>query len=145
MNDKELVSKVRSSMYGQCRSRGYAAPVDVLIDVGILSKQKCEEWRFGKVPFLEAVCNINLHKLSLVLRVMRQYASQQGLKASFMYYKRWGAKKHGHKVTIPLRFTKSGNPEIEKLYATHYVDPERVRQKEVYSKEEDDGDIDMRA
>ena len=37
-------------------------------------------------------------------------------------------KKHGHKPVIPLRFSKSGNPEIEKAYATHYVDSGRTEQ-----------------
>ena len=40
--------------------RGYAAPVDVLMDIGVLSKQDYENWRFGKVPYLERVCKINL-------------------------------------------------------------------------------------
>ena len=42
MNDKELVGKVHSSMY-QCQKRGYAAPVDVLMDIGYLSKQRYED------------------------------------------------------------------------------------------------------
>ena len=29
---------------------------------------------------------------------------------------------------IPLLFCKSGNPEIERRYATHYVDAKRVSQ-----------------
>ena len=37
-------------------------------------------------------------------------------------------KKQGHKPVIPLRFSKSGNPEIERAYATHYVDLGRVEQ-----------------
>ena len=47
MNEKELVCKIHSSMYHQLQVRGYAAPVDVLIDTGILPKQKYEDWRFG--------------------------------------------------------------------------------------------------
>ncbi len=43
MNDDELISKVHSAMYHQCQERGYAAPVDVLMDIGVLSKQKYEE------------------------------------------------------------------------------------------------------
>ena len=136
MNEKDLISKVHDSMYRQCRDRGYATAVDVLMDTGILLKQKYEDWRFGKIPFLEAVCNANLNKLSLVLRTMRSYAKKQGLKASFTYYKRWGVKKRGHKVTIPLRFSKSGNPEVEKQYATHYVDQARAEElKEVRRQE----------
>lgn len=34
----------------------------------------------------------------------------------------------GHKPVIPLRFSKSGDPEIERWYATHFVDTKRVSQ-----------------
>ena len=34
MNEKELIGKIHSSMYRQLQTRGYAAPVDVLIDTG---------------------------------------------------------------------------------------------------------------
>ena len=47
MNEKDLTGKIHSSMYHQLQTRGYAAPVDVLIDTGILPKQKYEDWRFG--------------------------------------------------------------------------------------------------
>ena len=36
MNNQELTAKVHSAMYVQCRKRGYAAPVDVLMDLGVL-------------------------------------------------------------------------------------------------------------
>ena len=61
MNEKELIGKIHSSMYHQLQVRGYAAPVDVLVDTGILPKQKYEDWRFGRVRYLEAVCNANLN------------------------------------------------------------------------------------
>ena len=93
MNEKELIGKIRSSMDHQLQVRGYAAPVDVLIDTGILSKQKYEDWRFGRVRYLEAVCNANLKRLSFVLHQMRVYAQAHGLKPSFCYYKRWGVRK----------------------------------------------------
>ena len=53
MTDGELIGKVHSAMYHQCQSRGYVAPVDVLMDIGVLPKQKYEDWRFGRVPYLE--------------------------------------------------------------------------------------------
>ena len=63
------------------------------------------------------------------MKQIRSYAKKTNLKPSFCYYKRWGVKKkHGHKPVIPLRFSKSGNPEIEKAYATHYVDLGRTEQ-----------------
>lgn len=129
MKDGELIGKVHNSVYQQCQKRGYAAPVDVLMDVGVLEKQKYEEWRFGKVPYLEAVCNCNLHQLSFVMKQIRSYADKNGLKPSFCYYKQWGVKKEngqGHRQVYPLRFCKSGKSEIEKAYATHYVDSARI-------------------
>lgn len=129
MKESELIGKVHSAIYHQCQQRGYAAPADVLVDVGVLPKQKYEDWRFGKVRYLEAVCTCNLKKLSFIMKQIRSYAKKSNLKPSFCYYKRWGVKKkHGHKPVIPLRFSKSGNPEIEKAYATHYVDLGRTEQ-----------------
>ena len=125
MKDSELVGKVHSSVYHQCQRRGYAAPVDVLMDIGVLSKQRHEDWRYGKVDYLERVCNCNLKQLSFIMKQIRAYSAKAGYKPSFCYYKRWGVKKkngQGHKPVIPLRFSKSGNPEIERAYATHYVD-----------------------
>lgn len=129
MNNADLIKKVNASMYQQCQRRGYAAPVDVLMDIGILPKQKYEDWRFGKVDYLERVCTANLNKLSSVLHQMRVYAKKADLKPSFCYYKRWGVKKkggQGKQPVIPLRFSKSGDPEIEKWYATHFVDTKQI-------------------
>lgn len=131
MNDKELIGTVHSSMYHQCQSRGYATPVDVLMDIGVLPKKKYEEWRYGKVTYLESVCTVNLRKLSFIMSQMRSYAKRAELKPSFCYYKQWGVNKkngQGHKPVLPLRFSKSGNPEIEKSYATHFVDLKRTAQ-----------------
>ena len=112
MRDEELIKKIHSAMYRQCQNRGYTAPVDVLMDIGILPKQKYEDWRFGRVPYLEGVCAANLHRLSFIMHQMRVYAEKTGLKPSFCYYKRWGVKKkngQGRRPVIPLRFSKSGS------------------------------------
>ena len=139
MNDKELIGKIHSAIYHQCQRRGYAAPVDVMMEIGVLPKQKYEDWRFGRVDYLERVCTVNLRKLSFctvnlrklsfIMHQIRLYAQKTGLKPSFCYYKRWGVKKkngQGHKPVIPLRFSKSGDPEIERWYATHFVDTKQV-------------------
>lgn len=65
------------------------------------------------------------------MRQIRLYAQKQHLKPSFCYYKQWGVQKKngkGHKPVMQLRFSKSGKPEIEREYATHYVDAERTAQ-----------------
>ena len=131
VTDSELIEKVHSAVYHQCQQRGYAAPVDVLMDVGVLSKQKYEEWRYGKVSYLEQVCTCNLRKLSFIMSQIRKYAEKSNLKPSFCYYKQWGTKKksgQGRKPVIPLRFSKSGKEDIERAYATHFVDVKRTEQ-----------------
>ena len=129
MNDKELIGKVHSAVYHQCQRRGYAAPVDVLMEIGVLPKQKYEDWRFGRVDYLERVCMVNLRKLSFIMRQLRVYAQKTVIKPSFCYYKQWSVKEkngQGHKPVILLRFSKSGDLEIEKWYATHFVDSKKA-------------------
>ncbi len=147
--DKELTAKVNSAMYHQCKDRGYATAVDVLMDVGALTKEKYEDWRFGRVNYLEAVCTVNLRKLSLIMHQIRVYAQQKNLKPSFCYYKRWGMKKknsQGHKPVIPLRFSKSGDANIEKWYATHWVDSVRIAElKQANTETEEHGQVPVKS
>ena len=70
---------------------------------------------------------------------MRVYAQKVGLKPSFCYYKQWGTKKkggQGRKPVVPLRFSKHGNPEIEKQYAIHFVDSKRIAELKAEQKTE---------
>ena len=96
--------------------------MEVLIEIGALSKENYEKWRRGKTPYLERVCEMNLNKLSAVMQEMRVYAEKNQLKGSWTMYKQWESK---GKVK-PLRFSKSGNEQIERNYATHYVSEWKV-------------------
>ena len=87
LNDKELIGKVHSSMYQQLKRKGYATVIDVLMDLGILSKENYELWRNGKVSYLEKVCNIKLKKLSTILHEIRVYAKKMSLNPSYCVYK----------------------------------------------------------
>ena len=107
-----MIDKIQNAMYLQCQGRGYTAPVDVLMDLGVLDKKKYDDWRCGRVPYLEAVCNGNLHKLSEIMKEIRSFAEQNSWQPSLSSYKHKGKE---------LRFSKTGNPQIEKAYATHYV------------------------
>jgi hypothetical protein len=115
--DKNIYTgPVHNSMYQQLKARGYAAPVDVLLDIGVLTKSDYENWRFGKVDYLEQVCKVNLRKLSEIMKIVRVYAQKNDLKASWTFYRQYGSKNKKQ-----LRFSKSGNHSIERSYATHYL------------------------
>ena len=124
MNDQELVARVRKSVCERIHRQGYVAPVEVMMDVGVLSKENYENWRFGRVPYLERVCQTNLHKLATLMREIRSLAAKNGYEPSLTVYKKWGK---GRKPT--LRFSKSADPKIEEHYATHYLDRKRPSQK----------------
>ena len=128
MNNGEIIGKVHDSMYRQIRKSGFASPVQVLMDVGVLSRADYERWRFGKADYLERVCKINLNKLSLIMKEIRSYARKHGLKASWTFYNQWGVK--GKKTSVKLRFSKSGDENIERSYATHYISHEQLSRKE---------------
>lgn len=104
-------------MVQQYQNRGYIIPVDVLMDIGVLERGKYNDWRTGRVAFLEAVCSANLHKLSKIMKEIRSFAVKNGWKPSVTGYK--------HKGRL-LRFSKSGRPQIEKVYATHYVQKDKL-------------------
>ena len=123
MNNQELAKRVHSAMASQCHARGYASPVDVLMDVGVLSKANYENWRRGQVDYLERVCTANLSKLSFIMHEIRSYATKNNLKPSLTVYKQGGTKQKRI-----LRFCKSGSPAIEKAYATHRIDSKRIAQ-----------------
>ena len=96
------------------------------MDIGVLKKQDYENWRNGRVDYLERVCQCNLHKLSEIMKEVRAYARKNELKPSETVYKQWGLNKKGKKDVNRLRFSKSGDPGVEKGYSTHYVDRKRT-------------------
>ena len=119
MNNGEIIGKVHNSMYQQIKKSGVATPVQVLMDVGVLSVSDYERWRFGQVDYLERVCKVNLHKLAFIMKEVRIYARKNELSGSWTFYKQWGRK--GERPAVKLRFSKHGDEGVERNYATHYI------------------------
>jgi len=94
----------------------FVAPVDVLIASDRLDKIRFEDWRFGRIPYLERVTNSGLGNLNRILRIVQLHCQERGLKPSHTIYNRWGK---GPKTR--LRFSKSGDANLEAAYATHWV------------------------
>jgi hypothetical protein len=124
MNRIELASKMRAVASQILRDKGYVSPVDVLLAMDRLSKENHERWRFRQTPFLEKILPGSLDKHEFFLRELRAFAGELNLKPSRTAYVSWGK---GRKE--PLRFTKTGNPRLEELYATHYVSPQLSKPK----------------
>ena len=63
MNTHEIESKVRAAMYKLLREKGMESPIEVLMEIGALSKESYESWRNGRIQYLERVCTMNLHRV----------------------------------------------------------------------------------
>jgi hypothetical protein len=92
------------------------APVDVLVEMQLLSPDRLEDWHRGRVPYLERVISCNLSRLSRLLRILRFHAHDLNLKPSHTVYCR-----HGKGPKQVLRFTKTGDANLEAAYALHFV------------------------
>lgn len=121
MSDKRA-ERVIAEIDRQIEERGYTAVPDVLIGIGMLSEEKFSEWKKGNLRCLEDVCSADLSKLHSVLKSIKAYAEDTGLKPSIVRYSTDGRNQ------IPLRFTMSGNPVLERLYSTQYLDPWRAQE-----------------
>ena len=103
----------------QILARGkVVAPVDVLVGMNLLTPKCLEDWRRGRVPYLEKVIECNLTRLFRLLQILRFHAHDLKLVPSITVYMRWGK---GPKQR--LRFTQNADPELEEAYARHFVWP----------------------
>jgi len=116
--DDPLYSRIARAVDAILKSGNFVTPVDVLIGMELLTREQLEDWRRGRVSYLERIINCNLTRLGRLLRILRFHAHDLNLKPSWTAYMRWGK---GPKQR--LRFTKTGNPEVEEAYATHFVWP----------------------
>jgi hypothetical protein len=121
MNIKELEKKVKQFTSELAYKKGYVCSVDVLLKLGFLTEADYQNWRFGRIPYLEKVCQVNLKKLSAVNKFIRKYSAEWNLEASWTGYNKWGK---GPKKR--LIFSKSRDHQIESLYATHFLNKKRI-------------------
>ena len=103
--------------------RKFVTPIDVLVGVGWLEPRRVDEWRQGRVEYLERVTVASLGKISTAMTSFRRWAQAHGLKPSETAYV---ARTRDRR---PLRFSKSGDADIERAYRTHWVSPELSERK----------------
>lgn len=111
-----LYPRIARAVEAILRRGKIVAPVDVLVEMGLLAREDLEDWRHGRVLYLEQVIHCNLTRLSRILRIFRLHAHDLDLVPSVAVYLRSG---RGPKRR--LRFTKTGDPKLEEAYARHFV------------------------
>ena len=89
------------------------SPVAILLQMGNLEHQGHDAWCRGQVPYLERVFQGSLSKANRILRIIGFHAHDLNMVPSQHNYRQKG------KNNI-LRFSKTGDQNIEKAYARHY-------------------------
>lgn len=116
--DDPMYSSIVRAVAAILAAGNVVTPVDVLIRMGWLAPDDLEAWRFGRVPYLERAIRCNLTRLSRFLRILGFHCHDLNLTASHTAYVKWGKGKR-----TPLRFTKTGDATLERIYGRHFVWP----------------------
>ena len=116
MSKKRIEESVYRNAIVLLEEKGYISPVELFVKLDRLKSQEVEDWRFKRIPYLERAVAGNLGKINHIVQSLKKFAGEHNLKPSITIYKSWGK---GPKKL--LRFSKTGNADLEKLYSTHYV------------------------
>lgn len=116
LSKKRIEQSVYQNATILLKEKGYISPVELLVQMDRLREKQVGDWRLKRIPYLERVIAGNSGKLNHILLTLNNFAREQNLKPSVTIYKSWGK---GPKKL--LRFSKTGNPHLEKIYSTHYV------------------------
>ncbi|MGH9181768.1 MAG: DUF2293 domain-containing protein, partial [Acidimicrobiales bacterium] len=113
-----LEARVARAAEAALAERNYVSSIDILVGLGWLAPSAVDSWRQGRVEDLERVAQANLHKISAALAAFRRWAVAKDLQPSETAYI---ARTRDRRT---LRFSRSGDPGIERAYRTHWVSPE---------------------
>ena len=113
--DDPLYPRIVRAVDALLQSGNVVTPVDVLVGLELLTREQLEDWRRGRMPYLERIINCNLTDSG---GCSGSSGHDLNLKPSWTAYMRWGK---GPKQR--LRFSKSCDPKVEEAYATHFVWP----------------------
>lgn len=64
------------------QQKNYVSPIDVFIGMGTLQSEHVQDWRKGKIPYLEKMIEGSLGKISYAMKCFHSWARQKGLKPS---------------------------------------------------------------
>lgn len=121
MNNTDLEKTIAQIISELSDEKGYICSIDVLLGLNYLAKTDYEKWRNGQVEYLEKICQPNLGKLTTINKIIRQIATRMNLEPSLTVYNKYGK---GPKQK--LRFSKSGDFNIEKAYSTHFLNKYQI-------------------
>ena len=122
---RPLEERVVDAAEGALAEQGYASTIDVLTRIGYLAPVHVDDWRKGRFACLEELIFVNPDKIAIAMSLFQAWAHNHNLKPSETAYlvRTTGPRRD-------LKFSKSGDPDIERFYRTHYVSPALSERKQ---------------
>jgi len=117
-NREKLADRIVRAAETALAAQHYVSPIDVLVGIGWVDRGTVDRWRRGQIECLEAAIQTNLARITEAMKLFRAWATARDLLASETDYVARTPQRQR------LRFSRSGNPTIERLYRTHWVSPE---------------------
>lgn len=122
-NRRKLEARVVNAAEAALANKGYVSAIDVLAGIGWLAASHLKRWRTGQLAYLEGSVQANLSRIPEAMRLFRAWASGRRLLPSETTYLA------RTRDRTELRFSKSGDPMLERAYRTHWVSPELSEKK----------------
>ncbi|HZZ62260.1 MAG TPA: hypothetical protein VFE63_13990 [Roseiarcus sp.] len=117
-NRANLAERVVKTAETTLATEDAVCAIDVLRGIGWLDASALDAWRQGRVDCVEAAIQTNPVRLVEALEIFQRWAAGQGLVASETDYVARTPQRQA------LRFSRAGDPAVERLFRTHWTSPE---------------------
>lgn len=122
-NQNRLEQRIVEAAEAAIAQKKFVSAIDLLVGIRWLTTSLANQWRQGRLPYLEEGMSVDLEKLSSALKLFRSWAERRVLKSSETAYR------SSTRDRRPLRFSASGQEAIERAYRTHWVSQELSENK----------------
>jgi hypothetical protein len=110
-----LADRVVRAAEASLAAQDYVSPIDVLLGIGWLDPNTARRWQQGQIDCVEEALQTNPARIAEAMDLLRSWATDKGLLPSETDYIARTPQRQA------LRFSRSGDPAVERLYRTHWV------------------------
>lgn len=122
---QNLKTRVMEAAETALSSRNYVSVIDLFCGMRLLRSAHVDLWRKGQIQVLEEMIQAGPSKISSSIKIFQEWAQGKGLKQTETQYLC-----QGRSEVRSLQFSRSGDPELERLYRTHYISAEISERKQ---------------
>jgi hypothetical protein len=121
-----LADRVASAAEASLAHQAHVSFVDILLRIGWLDPGALKRWRYGGIDCLEGAMQVGAPRLAEAMALFQSWAEGKRMLPSMADH----VARPPH--TGPLRFSRSGDPDLERRYRTYWMSatlPERKRER----------------